>query len=100
MRGQLFQNRSMSPVAVARKPKSATLVIAVADWNSGTTCSIGTGRLRVKPGSNILISVATKTDEDNYATAEIFCTSTGNNVLNFSCATTPTSAITINVILL
>lgn len=99
MRGQLRQSRSMAPVTVTRKPKSATITIAVADW-TGTSAVVDTGRLRVRPGDNIMISVATKTDEDNYSTAEVFCTQVGRNKLYFSAAEAPTSAITINVILL
>lgn len=99
MKGQLFQNRSMSPVAVARKPKSATLIIAVADW-TGTSAVVDTGRLRVNSNSKILVSVENKSDADAYATAGCFCSSIGNNVLNFTADEAPTVDITINVILL
>lgn len=99
MRGALRGQYRMAQVAVTRKPKSATITIAVSDW-TGTSAVVDTGRLRVRPGDNIMISVATKTDEDNYSTAEVFCTQIGRNKLYFSAAEAPTSAITINVILL
>ena len=99
MKGQLFQNRGMSPVAVARKPKSATLIIAVADW-TGTSAVVDTGRLRVNLNSKILVSVGNKSDADAYATAGCFCSAIGRNVLHFTADTAPTVDITINVILL
>jgi hypothetical protein len=99
MKGQLFQNRGMSPVAVARKPKSATLIIAVADW-TGTSAVVNTGRLRVRAGSNVFVSVENKADADAYGAAGCFVSGVGTNVLNFVCDTTPTVDITINVVLL
>lgn len=90
----------MAQMLVARKPKTAQLTITVADWNAGTSCSIGTGRLRVRAGSNVLVSVENKSDADAYATAGCFCSSIGNNVLNFTADETPTEDITINVVLL
>lgn len=99
MRGALRGQYRMAQIAVARKPKTAQLVIAAAAWN-GSACAVSTGRLRVNAGSKILVSVENKADADAYATAGCFCSSIGNNVLNFTSDEAPTVDITINVILL
>lgn len=79
--------------------QSGELVIAVADW-AGNTLDVATGDLNILANSLILVSPATKSDSDLWATAEVFCASQDVDTLTFSCATVPTADITINVIVL
>jgi hypothetical protein len=82
-------------VPTARLTKvNTTATLAVADWSSSTQTVTVSG---VKADSVVFVSPAPASASD-YASAGILCTSQGTNSLTFTATTTPTSAITVNVV--
>lgn len=73
---------------------NTTATLAVADWSSSTQTVTVSG---VKADSVVFVSPAPASASD-YASAGILCTSQGTDSLTFTCTTTPTNAITVNVV--
>lgn len=85
-------------IPTARLTKvNTTVTIAVADWNGGTTVTktvngiTATGVVMVSPDP---------TDQAAYTSAGILCTAQATDSLTFTCSTTPTAAIDVNVVML
>jgi len=70
--------------------------LAVADWSSNTQTVNVTG---VTATNTVFVSPAPASAAD-YASAGIVCTAQGAGTLTFTCTTTPTNAITVNVVCL
>lgn len=84
-------------VPTARLTKvNTTATLAVADWSSNTQTITVSG---VKADSVVFVSPAPSSASD-YASAGILCTAQAADSLTFTCTTTPSSAITVNVICL
>lgn len=82
-------------VPTARLTKvNTTATLAVADWSSNTQTITVSG---VKADSVVFVSPAPASASD-YASAGILCTAQATDSLTFTCTTTPTSAITVNVV--
>lgn len=82
-------------VPTARLTKvNTTATLAVADWSSSTQTVTVSG---VKADSVVFVSPAPASASD-YASAGILCTAQAADSLTFTCTTTPTSAITVNVV--
>ena len=82
-------------VPTARLTKvNTTATLAVADWSSSTQTVTVSG---VTATSVVFVSPAPASASD-YASAGILCTAQAANSLTFTCTTTPTNAITVNVI--
>lgn len=75
---------------------NTTATLAVADWSSSTQTVTVSG---VKADSVVFVSPAPASASD-YASAGILCTAQAADSLTFTCTTTPTNAITVNVICL
>lgn len=73
---------------------NTTATLAVADWSSNTQTVTVSG---VKADSVVFVSPAPASASD-YASAGILCTAQAVNSLTFTCTTTPTNAITVNVV--
>lgn len=73
---------------------NTTATLAVADWSSNTQTVTVSG---VKADSVVFVSPAPASASD-YVSAGIFCTAQAADSLTFTCTTTPTNAITVNVI--
>lgn len=73
---------------------NSTATLAVADWSSNTQTVTVSG---VKADSVVFVSPAPASASD-YASAGILCTAQAADSLTFTCTTTPTNAITVNVI--
>ena len=73
---------------------SLTVSLVVADWSSSTQTVTATG---VTANSSVVVS-PDPTSLDDYVAAGIVCTAQAANSLTFTCDTTPTSAITVNVL--
>lgn len=73
-----------------------TATLAVADWSNNTQTVNVTG---VTASNNVIVAAAPASQSD-YTTAGILCTAQGAGTLSFSCVQTPTSAITVNVLIL
>lgn len=84
-------------VPTARLTKvNTTATLAVADWSSSTQTVTVSG---VKADSVVFVS-PDPTSASDYASAGILCTAQAADSLTFTCTTTPTNAITVNVICL
>jgi hypothetical protein len=66
----------------------------VADWSSNTQTVTVSG---VKADSVVFVSPAPASASD-YASAGILCTAQAADSLTFTCTTTPSNAITVNVV--
>lgn len=70
------------------------VTIAVADWNSSTTCTkqvsglTASDHIVVSPAPASMLAVINNT---------VFCSGQGNGTLTFTCTTTPSSVITFEV---
>ena len=73
---------------------NTTATLAVADWSSNTQTVTVSG---VKADSVVFVSPAPASASD-YASAGILCTAQAADSLTFTCTTTPSNAITVNVI--
>lgn len=74
---------------------STTATLAVNSWSSGTQTVNVTG---VTSSNTVVVSPAPSSVSD-YASAGIYCSAQGSGTLTFTCSTTPTSAITVNVMI-
>lgn len=70
--------------------------LAVADWSSNTQTVTVSG---VTATNTVFVSPAPASASD-YAAAGIICTAQGTDSLTFTCTTTPTNAITVNVVII
>lgn len=82
-------------MAVINMPATAP-ELAVADWSSNTQTITVTG---VTASNVVLVSPAPASAAD-YAAAGIICTAQATDSLTFSCQTTPTNNLTVNVVIL
>jgi hypothetical protein len=82
-------------VPTARLTKvNTTATLAVADWSSNTQTVTVSG---VKADSVVFVS-PDPTSASDYASAGILCTAQAADSLTFTCTTTPTNAIIVNVV--
>jgi hypothetical protein len=88
-------NLSDGTIPTARLTKvNTTATLAVADWSSSTQTVTVSG---VAADSVVFVSPAPASASD-YASAGILCTAQATDSLTFTCTTTPSNAITVNVI--
>lgn len=71
-----------------------TATLAVADWANNTQTITATG---VTASNNVIVSPAPSSVTD-YVAAGIVCTAQASNSLTFTCTTTPSTAISVNVL--
>lgn len=75
---------------------TTTGTLAVTDWsNSSQTITVN----GVTATNTVFVSPAPASASD-YASAGIICTAQGTDSLTFSCQTTPTNNLTVNVVIL
>lgn len=75
---------------------AVAVTISVANWNATTTCTKSvTG---VTASNNIVVS-PDPTSMDDYIDAGIVCTAQASGTLTFTCNTTPSSSIVVNVLI-
>ena len=75
---------------------SATATLAVNDWSSNTQTVNVTG---VTASNNVIVAAAPASQAD-YTSAGILCTTQGAGTLTFTCTTVPSSAITVNILII
>ena len=75
---------------------SLSLSLPVANWSNNSQTITATG---VTASNNVIISPA-PASIDNYVAANIKCTAQAANSLTFTCTTTPTAAISVNVLVM
>lgn len=74
---------------------SNAVTIAVADWNGGTTC---TKTISGLTATSVVWVAPDNASQSDYLTAGVYASAQTTDTLEFSCGTTPTSAITVNVV--
>lgn len=78
-------------------PSTTSTTISVANWNSTTTCSKSvTG---VTSSNTVIVSPAPSSMAE-YVSAGVYCSGQSNGSLTFSASKTPTSSITVNVVII
>lgn len=75
---------------------SATATLAVADW-SGNSQTVNV--TEVTASNNVIVAPAPASQTD-YTNAGVKCTAQGAGTLTFTCDTVPTSALTVNVLII
>ena len=74
---------------------SNSITIAVADWNGGTTCTKTVSGLTAT--STVWVAPDNASQSD-YLTAGVYASAQTTDTITFTCATTPTSSLTVNII--
>lgn len=75
---------------------NTTATIAVADW-SNNTCTKSVAGVTA---SNTVVVTYAPASKAVYTAADIYCTAQGSGTLTFACTTTPTAAVTVNVMVI
>jgi hypothetical protein len=75
---------------------SATATLTVNDWSNNSQTVNVTG---VTANNNVIVAPAPASQAD-YTTAGIICTAQGAGTLTFTCQSVPSSAITVNVLII
>ena len=75
---------------------SITVSLVVANWSNNSQTVTATG---VTASNNVIVSPA-PASIDNYVAGGIKCTAQGSGTLTFTCTTTPSTAISVNVVIL
>ena len=75
---------------------STTATLEVASWSSNTQTVSVAG---VTTSNNVIVSPSPASTAD-YANAGVYCSAQGSGTLTFTCSTTPTVALTVNVMVI
>lgn len=73
-----------------------TITIATSDWSSNACTKSATG---VTASNTVIVSPA-PASISVYGECGVYCSAQGSGTLSFACSTTPSSAITVNVVVL
>ena len=74
---------------------SSQITIATTDWSSNTCTKSVTG---VTSTSDVFVAPApTLSNIKAYSEANVFCSAVGSGTVTFTCETTPTTALTVNI---
>lgn len=93
------ETSSSSDAYIKNKPtipkvSSVTVSLTVANWSNNSQTVTATG---VTASNNVIVSPA-PASIDNYVAAGIKCTAQASGTLTFTCTTTPSTAISVNVL--
>ena len=80
----------------ANTPKTTTITLAASDWSNSTCTKSVTGMT----SSTIVIVSPTPTSLDAYSLAGVRATNQGSGTLTFRCIVTPTSSLTVDLLML
>ena len=73
-----------------------SLTLAAANWSNNTITVTATG---VTASNNVIVSPA-PASQSAYTTAGVMCTGQSTNSLTFTCTTTPSSDLTVTVLII
>lgn len=76
---------------------NTTVTIAVADWNGGTTVTKAVTGITA---TGVVLVSPDPADQADYTSAGIICTAQAADSLTFTCSTTPSADIDVNVVML
>ena len=74
--------------------KSTTVSLGTSGWSSNSKTVNVTG---ISSSSDVIVSPA-PASYDDYTSAGIYCSAQGSDTLTFTCTTTPSNAITVNIL--
>lgn len=74
-----------------------TITITTADWGGTTSCTIADNDVTAL--STVIVSY-NPTSKDNYVSADIYCSAQAAGTLAFTCSTTPTVDIDVNIMIM
>ena len=84
-------------IAVQSEIASTTVTISVANWNATTSCSKSvTG---VTASNNVIVSPAPASIEA-WQSSGVYCSAQGSGTLTFTCSSTPSASLTVNVLVI
>ena len=75
---------------------STTVTLTTSGWSTNTQTASVSG---VTDSNSVIVSYAIASKAD-YTSADIYCSAQSTNSLTFTCATTPTNNVTVNVLIL
>ena len=75
---------------------AASIAIAISDWNNNTCTKTATG----VTSSNTVIISPDPSSFSAYASSQIRATAQGTNSLTFTCTSTPSEAVTVNILIM
>ena len=85
-----------APVVAGVTMVQRSVTLQPGDWSSNSqVVSVQS----VTENNAVLVAYAPES-KDDYTLADIYCSEQGNGTLTFTCSTVPTSAITVNVMIL
>lgn len=82
-------------ISAGGTPTAYTVVLTVAGWSNNSQTVTATG----VTSSNSIIVTPAPTSIDNYANANVICTTQGTNSLTFTCENVPDESITVNILI-
>ena len=94
--GGVIGANELSILTDAQSSDSLTVTLAAADWSGNAQTVTATG---VTASNTIFVGPAPASSAD-WATGGVLCTAQGTDSLGFTCTTTPTNDITVNVSIL
>ena len=94
--GQTPATYSWEEISMGGSSTGTTASLVVANWSSNTQTVNVTG---VTASNNVIVAPAPVSQAD-YTAAGIICTAQGAGTLTFTCTTVPSSAITVNVLII
>lgn len=77
-------------------PKTITVTLASASWSNDEITVTATG---VTATNSVIVSPV-PSDISDYTSAGIYCSAQGTDSLTFSCSTTPSTDIAVNVMII
>ena len=84
-------------IAVQSVILSVTITISVADWSATTTCTKSVSG--VTASNNVVVTPAPASIAD-WQSAGVYCSAQGSGTLTFTCSSTPSASLTVNVLIL
>ena len=84
-------------IAVQSEIASTTVTISVANWSSTTTCTKSVSG--VTASNNVIVTPAPASIAD-WQSSGVYCSAQGSGTLTFTCSSTPTASIDVNVLII
>lgn len=91
-----WEQVDVQPSSGGGSSTSTTASLVVANWSNNSQTVNVTG---VTANNNVIVAPAPASQAD-YTAAGIICTAQANNSLTFTCQSVPSSAITVNVLII
>ena len=84
-------------IAVQSVISAVTVTISVADWSATTTCTKSVSG--VTASNNVVVTPDPASISD-WQSAGVYCSAQGSGTLTFTCSSTPSASLTVNVLVI